>query len=94
MFPSLPPPHVLSPFVGPGSKGASRVSDPVLTAPSGATNSDKMTSARRRDCPGRRKEKDGDKPAFLVRKAAIVVVVVVVVVMVMMVAATSIGNAH
>lgn len=78
--------------MGPGSKGASRVSDPVLTAPSGATNSDKMTSARRRDCPGRRKEKNGDKPAFLVRKAVIVVVVVVV--MVMMVAATSNSNTH
>ena len=93
LFPSLPPPHVPSPFVGPGSKGASRVSDPVFTAPSGFANSDKMTSTRRRDCPGQRKEKDGDKVAFLVRKAAIVVVVVVVV-MVIVVVATSSSNAH
>lgn len=66
--------------------------DPVLTAPSGVANRDKMTSPSRRDSRGRRKKKDGDRPAFLTRKAAIVVVMIAVV-MVVVVAATS-SNAH
>jgi hypothetical protein len=51
-----------------------------------------MTSTRRRDCLGRRK--DGDKPAFVARRAAMVVVVVIAMVVVVLMVATSSGNAH
>lgn len=62
--------------------------EPVLTAPSGVANREKMTSIRTREWPRRLKKEGGDEPASLARKATIVIVVVVMVVAVA-VAATS-----